>query len=69
MRVKDGCLRLHLFLDTSSLEVFAANGESVLTDLILPTSSRRQLEVFAGRDADRLRVRSLEVWELSRAWR
>ena len=69
MRVKDGRLRLHLFLDTSSLEVFAADGESVLTDLILPTSSRRQLEVFAGRDADRLRVRSLEVWELSRAWR
>jgi sucrose-6-phosphate hydrolase SacC (GH32 family) len=64
VRLSDGRLRLHLFLDTSSLEVFAANGETVLTDLILPASGGRQLELIAGSNSTELRLSSLEVWEL-----
>ena len=68
-RLTDGRLRLRLFLDTSSLEVFAAGGETVLTDLILPASGSRRLEVFAEPHSAGPRLRSMEVWEIRSAWR
>ena len=68
VRLRDGRLRLHLFLDASSIEVFGADGETVLTDLILRASGRRQLEVFMVPDHHLPRLRSLDVWELRSAW-
>jgi fructan beta-fructosidase len=68
VRLADGRLRLHLFLDTSSLEVFANGGEAVLTDLIFPAPGRRQLEVFSTPGFAVTRLRSLEIWELRSAW-
>ena len=68
VRLTDGRLRLHLFLDTSSIEVFGADGETVLTDLILRAPGRRQLEVFCVPDHHAPRLRSLDVWELRSAW-
>jgi len=67
LRFMDGRVRLHLYLDTSSLEVFASNGETVLTDLILPASGGRKLELFAQRGS--ISVRRLEIWELRSTWR
>lgn len=58
---------LRLLLDTSSLEVFANDGEVVLTDLILPASGTRRLELFSNGEAPRLT--RLNVWELKSAWR
>ena len=69
MRLTDGRLRLHLFLDTSSLEVFAADGEAVLTDLILPAFGGRKLELFSSSSPASPSVRSLQIWELRSAWR
>ena len=43
---RNGQVALHLFVDTSSLEVFGNNGEVVLTDLILPASGSRKLALF-----------------------
>jgi len=59
-------LSLHLFLDTSSLEVFADDGATVLTDLVFPTGAERKLTLASEKSP---RVRRFEVWELNSAWR
>jgi fructan beta-fructosidase len=45
LRLIDGRVALRLLLDTSSLEVFAQNGETVLTELIFPTAGPRRLSL------------------------
>ena len=65
LATRDG-LKLHLFLDTSSLEVFAEDGETVVTDLILPTGTERKLKLASEKSP---RVKRLEIWELNSAWR
>ena len=60
-------MSLRILLDTSSIEVFANDGETVLTDLILPTADGRTLELFS--DGQQPRVTILRVWELKSAWR
>jgi len=67
LRSRDGHLKLHIFLDTSSIEVFANDGESVLTDLVLPSSGDRRLELFSNSDS--LTVKAFDVWELKPARR
>jgi fructan beta-fructosidase len=61
-RTVDGRLRLHLLLDACSVEVFVNDGEVVLTDLVFPSLSSRELSLFS-RASDVL-VRSLQVWPL-----
>ncbi len=58
----DRPIRLHVLLDTTSVEVFADDGEVVLTDQIFPGASSLGVSLFATGDAARLR--SLEAWEL-----
>lgn len=65
LATRDG-LKLHLFLDTSSLEVFAEDGETVVTDLILPTGTERKLKLASEKAT---RVKRFEIWELNSAWR
>ena len=43
LRITDGHLTVRFLLDTSSLEVFAQDGETVLTDLIFPSAGKRSL--------------------------
>ncbi|MBL9126855.1 MAG: glycoside hydrolase family 32 protein [Verrucomicrobiales bacterium] len=68
VRVTDGRLRLHLWLDASSIEVFGADGETVLTDLILRSSGRCRLELVMDPAHHATRLRRLDVWELRSAW-
>jgi fructan beta-fructosidase len=63
---RDGSVSLHLFLDTSSVEVFGNGGEVVLTELILPRSNVRSLKLTANSQPPR--VKKIEVWELKSAW-
>jgi len=60
-------LRLRLFLDASSLEVFGQDGEVSLTSLILPQSDRPTLQLRASPGA--ARVRRIQIWELRSAVR
>jgi fructan beta-fructosidase len=69
VRLADGRLHLHLFLDTSSVEVFAADGETVITGLILPAAGPRALEFYVQPGGVALKVRKVQVWELRSAWR
>lgn len=67
LALRDGKLKLRLFLDTSSLEVFANDGEVVFTDLILPDAGPRRLELEAT-SAPRVRIRRLDLWPLKSIW-
>ncbi len=61
----DARIKLHVFLDECSVEVFGNDGEAVLTDLIFPDPASDGLEVFAtGGEAV---VTSLVVYTLAPA--
>ncbi len=67
LRILNGKLELRLLLDTSSVEVFAQGGESVLTDLMLPDSPELTLSLAETGDLANVRVDSLSLWPLKPA--
>jgi fructan beta-fructosidase len=66
-RTRPDRVKLRLLVDTSSLELFANDGEVVLTSLIFPRNTVRRLEAFSS--GTPARVQRLTVWELNSAWR
>lgn len=59
-------VRLHIFVDRSSVEVFANGGERVISDRIFPSPASQSVEIFStGSQAKILR---LDVWNLKSAW-
>ena len=60
--LENNLIRLHIFVDSCSLEVFGNHGRTVITDLIFPDAGADELEVFAVGGA--VRLRSLDVWVL-----
>jgi sucrose-6-phosphate hydrolase SacC (GH32 family) len=62
----DNTVKLHIFVDAGSVEVFANDGEYVFTDLVFPSADSRQLE-FYGTDKPAA-IRSFEVWTLKSIW-
>ena len=67
LRVRDGRVRLHVLCDTSSVEVFANDGETVLTALVFPSPTSTGWALFGK--SDDTRVARLDVWRLKSAWR
>ncbi|MFN0068933.1 MAG: glycoside hydrolase family 32 protein [Limisphaerales bacterium] len=65
LRLVAGRLQLLLLLDTMSLEVFAADGETVLTSLILPSEPRRDWRLSGEGAAG---VHSLGLRPLRSTW-
>jgi len=64
--VDSDTVTLHLFVDASSIELFAADGTISITDRIFPDPSSEGMAVFAtGGDA---RLLSLDAWTLSSIW-
>ena len=55
-------IRLHLFIDATSVEVFADGGKVVLTDQVFPAPASRGVKLFASGGTARLR--SLDFWQL-----
>jgi len=66
LNLSKGRLALRLFIDTSSVEVFANGGEKVLTELMFPTEAARQIKLSA--DTKTTRVDKLTIWELKSCW-
>ncbi|MBU7316537.1 glycoside hydrolase family 32 protein [Paenibacillus oleatilyticus] len=46
LELRENRLRLHILVDTSSVEVFGGDGEAVITDLIFPESEDQELVVY-----------------------
>lgn len=59
-------LRLHIFIDQSSIEVFTNDGEVVLSATTYPSEKQIGLEVFSEGGATK--ISSLNAWELSSIW-
>lgn len=59
----DGVQHLRIYVDSSSVEVFAHDGQAVITDLIYPDAESKGISVHA--DHEDLVFSSLHIYELS----
>jgi fructan beta-fructosidase len=64
--LRSSLVKLHIFIDRSSLEVFVNEGEAVLTDRIYPSPASDGIELYS--DAGKGRVLSLSIWKLRSVW-
>ena len=60
-------LRLHIFVDRSSVEVFGDRGETVLSESIFPKLKSDGIELYSN--DKQARVLSMDVWNLKSAYR
>jgi fructan beta-fructosidase len=63
---EDGLIDLHVFVDRSSVEVFANRGRVVITDRIFPRPGSRGVDLYSSGAGTRLA--SLDAWELRSVW-
>ena len=60
-------VKLHIFLDRSSVEVFANDGETVLTDRIYPSPGSNGFEIYS--ESTDAQISSLSIWKLNSIWK
>jgi fructan beta-fructosidase len=66
LTVENGRVRLHVFVDWSSVEVFARDGQTVFTDRIFPSPGSEGVALYARGGGARLV--SLEAWPRDSVW-
>lgn len=66
LETEDGMVKMQIFLDSSSVEVFGNGGQSVISDLIFPDPDGEEIELFA--EGGEILVSNLEVYKLSSTW-
>ncbi len=66
LTLRDGTLDLRILVDNSIVEVFAEDGERVLTDLVYPATGSNGLKVFA--ESGTATVESLAVYQMRSIW-
>lgn len=66
LALENGKLRLHLFLDVASVEVFANNGQSVMTDIFFPTEKFTDISLISKGTAT---LRESKMYALKSIWR
>ena len=64
---EDGKVKLHLFVDRSSVELFANDGKRVMTNRIFPSEGSDGFEIYAMNG--KVTLDSLEVYELESSWK
>lgn len=62
----DNKVKLHLYVDWSSVEVFGNDGEQVMTDLIFPNEDGQEIEIFSK--GGKVKLNFLEFYELKSTW-
>jgi sucrose-6-phosphate hydrolase SacC (GH32 family) len=65
VRWRDGQVTLRVLFDRTTLEVFANDGETVISERVYPTSPFERIEVLAGAGGI---VGGIGVWELRSVW-
>ena len=63
---KNTSVKLHIFVDRSSFELFANDGERVISDRIYPPPGSEGIEVYEKGSGGK--VVSLTVWKLNSVW-
>ena len=66
LALREGRVKLHVFVDRSSVEVFANDGARVLTHRIFPDSTSDGVSLVATGDSARLM--RLDAWSLQSLW-
>jgi len=66
MPLDDGKVELHVFVDWSSVEVFAHNGVIAFSNKVFPTPTSTSVEVFSK--GGRTDVKDLKAWPLKSSW-
>ncbi|WP_226659199.1 glycoside hydrolase family 32 protein [Pseudalkalibacillus hwajinpoensis] len=64
---EDGKVKLHLFVDRSSVELFANDGKRVMTNRIFPSEDSDGFEIYAMNG--KVTLDFLEVYELDSSWK
>jgi fructan beta-fructosidase len=64
---KQATVKLHVFVDRSSVEVFANDGERVLSDRIYPRPGSDGIEFYATGAGGK--ILSLTMWQLNSVWK
>lgn len=62
-----GKVKLHVFVDASSVEVFVNDGERVLTAMSFPSGESREVKLFGPQD--RAKISLLDAWNLKSSWK
>jgi fructan beta-fructosidase len=60
-------VKLQIFVDRSSVEVFANNGEVTLTDRIYPLRHSEGIELYSLNGSGK--IESLSIWKLASVWK
>ena len=60
-------VKLHVFVDRSSVEVFANDGERVLSDRIYPQPGSDGIELYTTGSGGK--ILSLMMWQLKSVWK
>jgi fructan beta-fructosidase len=62
LETENESIKLHIFVDRSSIEVFVNDGIAVITDLIFPEPEANGLGLYAS--GDRIQLRRFEIFKL-----
>jgi fructan beta-fructosidase len=62
----NGKIKLHVFFDNSIVEVFANDGETVMTTQIFPDESDNGVELFS--EGGTTKFESIKLWKMKSAW-
>jgi sucrose-6-phosphate hydrolase SacC (GH32 family) len=65
LQITDGRLKLQVYVDANSVEVFANDGERVLTEQIFPDAGSTGLQLYAKQGS--VDVSMAEWWKLESA--
>lgn len=63
----NGKVKLRIFVDRSSIEVFGNDGQKVITDVILPDVTSKDLEVYALNGS--VKLNNLTVHPINKVWK
>lgn len=67
LSLQEETLKLHIFVDQSSVEIFTNDGEVVLSAVTFPSENQLGIEVFSeGGDTE---ILSLNAWNIQSIWR
>jgi fructan beta-fructosidase len=66
LQALDGMIRLHIYVDQSSVEVFANDGEVTLSAVMFPNADNTGIELFA--EGGSARLTDFQAWELGSIW-
>lgn len=64
LKNRNNNLKLHVFVDNCSVEVFANDGETVISSKIYPDASSLDIELFSNNG--KVKVKTLQLWELKK---